>query len=461
MIVEQFYLACLSQASYLVGDPASGAAVVVDPRRDVEVYLEAASAHGLRVEHVVLTHFHADFLAGHIELRERAGATIYLGARAEAEYEFVPLADGDELRLSSQGVTLRVLETPGHTPEGISLTVYERPDAARPHGVFTGDTLFVGDVGRPDLMASVGIGAEELAESLYDSLHRKLLALPDETTLYPGHGPGSACGKSLGPETVSTIGQQRRFNYALQPMSREAFVRLVAAGQPPAPAYFGYDARLNRKERPTLDAALAAAERALDLEAVRRLANQGAQLLDVRDPEDFAAGHLPGSVNVGLGGRFAGWAGAVLDPLRPIVLLAPPGREGEAAVRLARVGFDRVVGHLAGGPGRALSAPGVTAGRVRRYEPRGLREALASSEPPHVLDVRAPGEHAEARIEGSQLLPLPELPGRLAEVPRGAPIVVHCRSGYRSMVAASLLARAGHDVADLRGGILAWGAAVD
>ena len=283
MILQQFYLNCLAHASYVVGDEAAGLAVVVDPQRDVEQYLAFAREHGLRITHVVLTHLHADFLAGHLELRDRTGATICLGAKATAEYAFLPLKDGDAIDVG--GVRLKALETPGHTPESISLVVFdlERSDT-HPHAVLTGDTLFVGDVGRPDLRASLGWSAASLGNLLYDSLQHKLLALPDDSLVYPAHGAGSLCGKALGKETFTTIGEQRRSNYALQPMSREAFVELVTADQPDAPAYFVYDAVLNAKEHPTLDQSLAEGLKPLTLEQVLDRQRDGAQILDTREP---------------------------------------------------------------------------------------------------------------------------------------------------------------------------------
>ena len=330
MILKQYYLGCLSQASYLIGDESTRTAVVVDPRRDVDEYVTDAEGLGLRIKHVILTHFHADFVAGHVELRDRLGARIHLGARARAEYDFSPLKDGDLLEFGR--VRLAVLETPGHTPEGISIVVYDLEKSDRvPHAVLTGDTLFIGDVGRPDLMASAGFRAEDLASLLYDSLHQKLLRLPDETLVYPGHGAGSMCGKSLGQDTVSTLGVQRRYNYALQPMSREEFVELITSEQPEAPAYFSYDAELNRRERPALDQALTRELRPLSLAEVLRAQREGAPVLDVREPADFAAGHLAGSTHIGLGGKFATWAGILLAPDRPIVIVATPGLEPSAA----------------------------------------------------------------------------------------------------------------------------------
>jgi glyoxylase-like metal-dependent hydrolase (beta-lactamase superfamily II) len=457
VIFKQYYLGCLSQASYLIGDEITRTAIVVDPRRDVEEYLEDAAAEGLRIEHVILTHFHADFVAGHLELRERAGARIHLGAHATAEYEFSPLHDGDRLEFGQ--VRLAILETPGHTPEAISILVYDlAQDRERPRAVLTGDTLFIGDVGRPDLMASEGVTAEALARQLYDSIHRKLLALPDDTLVYPGHGAGSACGKNLSSETVSTMGAQRRENYALQPMSCDAFVTLVTHDQPKAPAYFGFDAKLNRRARQTLEAALAREQTALPLEAVLRAQGQGAQILDVRDPDAYAVAHLAGSTNIGLKSRFASWAGALLTPARPIVIVAEPGQEEEAAVRLGRIGFDNVLGHLAGGI--------ETAGHQAHPLRRGHRviaselEAMLGKRPLTLVDVRFPGEWAGGAIPGSANIPLDQLQDRLAEVPRDRRVAVYCQSGMRSSTAASLLEQAGfEDVVELTGGYQAWSTA--
>src|SRR6266545_8148325 len=311
MILKQFYLNCLAHASYLVGDEETRTAAVIDPRRDVDVYLEEAERHRLEIRHIFLTHFHADFVAGHLELRKRTGARIYLGARARAEYAFVPMADGDALQFGS--VRLRVLETPGHTPESISILVDDLArEGTHPHAVLTGDTLFIGDVGRPDLRAALGWPASELGHLLFESLRRKLLPLPDTTLIYPAHGAGSLCGKNLSAETVSTLGEQRRSNYALQPMSAAEFVALVTADQPDAPSYFTYDAVLNSKEHPALDDNLRRVLNPLPLERVLECQREGAQLLDVREPAEFAQGHVAGSINIGLSGQYATWAGTVL-----------------------------------------------------------------------------------------------------------------------------------------------------
>jgi glyoxylase-like metal-dependent hydrolase (beta-lactamase superfamily II)/rhodanese-related sulfurtransferase len=457
MILKQFYLQCLAHASYLIGDEQTHTAAVVDPQRDVDQYLAFAAEHGLRIEHVFLTHLHADFIAGHLELRDRAGAAIYLGAAAKAEYSFIPLHDGDVIQLGR--VHLKALETPGHTAESISLVVYDLDRSeSEPQAVLTGDTLFVGDVGRPDLRVALGWSASDLGGLLYESLRNKLLTLPDSASVYPAHGAGSLCGKALSKETVSTIGEQRRSNYALQPMSKTAFVELVTADQPDAPSYFNYDAVLNSKERPTLDETL---ERigAMSLEQVLSLQSVGAQVLDTRDPAEFAAAHLSGSVNIGLGGQYATWAGTVLSKDQPIVIIADPGREHEAAMRLGRIGFDQVVGYLEDGLHSIASRPDLTMTTERlSAQVAADRVAAAPSErAPVIVDVRAPGERQQKRIPGSVGIPLNHLVERLSELPSDRPLLVHCAGGYRSSIAASLLQRHGFtQVGEIAGGIAAW-----
>lgn len=457
MILRQYYLGCLAQASYLVGDERSGRAVVVDPRRDVEEYVADAAQLGLRIEEVILTHIHADFVSGHLELRDRLGARIRLGARASVEYPFTPAREGDAVELGA--VRLSVLETPGHTPEAISLAVYDlAQDPGRPAAVLTGDALFVGDVGRPDLLAASGMTADALARELYHSLREKLLALPDDTLVYPGHGAGSMCGRSLGVENMTTIGKQRRDNYALQPMSEEAFVALVTADQPEAPAYFAHDAALNRAQHPTLPEVLARALRSLEADEVVALRDAGAQVLDSREPPSFAAAHLAHSVNIGLSGKFATWAGTLLERGRPIVVVADPGREAETDLRLARIGFDQVVGHLGDGVLALRNRPALVA-RTPRLTADELAERLASKHPPAVVDVRTQAERRGGAIAGSTHLPLPQLRRRLEELPRGEELVAVCASGFRSCIAASILECEGFDaVADLAGGMAAWAA---
>lgn len=458
VILKQFYLNCLAHASYLIGDERTGAAAVVDPQRDVEQYLAFAAEHSLDVRHVFLTHLHADFVAGHLELRDRTGATIYLGAAAKAEYPFTPLRNGDVVEFGR--VRLGALETPGHTPESISILVFDldRSEVV-PYAVLTGDTLFVGDVGRPDLRAALGWSATELGGLLYESLHAKLLPLPDTSLVYPAHGAGSLCGKALSQETVSTIGEQRRLNYALQPMTKDQFIDLVMADQPDAPPYFAYDAVLNSREHVRLDDALAHELNPLQLDEVLTEQASGAQVLDTRVPVDFAAAHLAGSINVGLCGQYATWAGTVLSRERPIVIVADPGRELEAAMRLGRIGFDNVAGYLTDGLRSLERRPDLT--RTTDRLSAGVAAArLASSNPPFGVDVRTPGEHAAGHIAGSVSLPLNHLAERASELPRDRPLLVYCAGGYRSSIAASLLQRDDFgDVSEIAGGMAAWEAA--
>jgi hydroxyacylglutathione hydrolase len=460
MRVEQFYLGCLAHASYLIGDEETRTAAVVDPQRDIARYLQAAERDGLTIQHVLLTHLHADFIAGHLELRDRVGARIYLGARAQAEYAFTPMGDGDKLEFGK--VRLQTMETPGHTPESISLLVFDLAKAVKePVAVLTGDTLFIGDVGRPDLRAALGWKPDVLARLLYGSLTTKLLGLPDATLVYPAHGAGSLCGRNIGKEAVSTIGEQRRSNYALQPMGEAEFVKMITADQPEAPAYFTYDAVLNTKERPTLEESLERALTPMGLGKVLEMMKGGSQIVDVRDADEFATGHLMGSVNIGLGGQYATWAGTLLNREKPIVLITNPGREEEAAMRLGRIGFDHVAGYLKGGMRELEARPELVRG-TRRVAAAALAEELCAElgERPVLLDVRGAKEWSAKRIAESVNVPLNHLEERIAEVPRRKKIVVHCAGGYRSSIAASLLEKNGiEELRELAGGLAAWEAA--
>jgi hydroxyacylglutathione hydrolase len=457
VILKQFYLPCLAHASYIIGDEETGTAAVVDPQRDTDQYIAFATEHALKIRHVFLTHLHADFVAGHLELRDREDAKIYLGAAAKAGYAFTPLRDGDTLEFGR--IRLKALETPGHTPESISIVVYDlNTSDTQPHAVLTGDTLFIGDVGRPDLRASLGWSANDLGGMLFDSLHAKLLGLPDESLVYPAHGAGSLCGKAISKETVSTLGEQRRSNYALQPMSKEAFIRVVTADQPEAPAYFVYDAVLNSEERPTLDQTL---ERVnpMTLDQVLALQEIGAQVLDTRDPAEFDAAHLVDSINIGLAGQYATWAGTVLDRNHPIVIIADPGRENESALRLGRIGFDHIAGYLKDGLNSLDSRPELIAVTERVSAPFAA-ELLSSGQPPLAIDVRAPSERDRKHIAGSLSFPLNHLTENLEKLPKDRPLLVYCAGGYRSAIAASLLQRSGFDsVSEIAGGLAGWEAA--
>jgi glyoxylase-like metal-dependent hydrolase (beta-lactamase superfamily II)/rhodanese-related sulfurtransferase len=454
MILKQYYLGCLAHASYLIVDERTKQAIVVDPQRDIEQYLRDVQQGGYAIQYVVLTHFHADFLAGHIELRNRAGARIMMGARAQAEFDFQALKEGDLIELGD--VRIKILETPGHTPEGISLLVYDRAKSdTLPHAVLTGDTLFIGDVGRPDLLASIGVTADELAAMLFHSLN-KLRDLPDSTLVYPAHGAGSMCGKNLSKETVSTIGEQKAFNYALQPMSFDDFKRLVTSDQPEAPDYFVYDAIKNRQERADLEATLRVSLNPLGIDEVMRLKSQGAEVVDVREAADFEGAHLAGAINIGLKGKYATWCGSILSHEHPIVVVADPGSEEEAVMRLGRIGFDNVAGYLRDGMAAVESRPELIR-VISRITAPALAGQLTESPKPFILDVRSEKEWQSGHLACSHNIPLTHLRQRMSEVPSDCPVVVHCEGGYRSAIGASLLAEAGRtNVHDLVGGIKAW-----
>ncbi|MFE1767929.1 rhodanese-like domain-containing protein [Streptomyces angustmyceticus] len=496
MHFAQYYLDCLSQASYLIGDKTTGRAVLVDPRRDIDDYLHDAEAAGLRIELVVETHIHADFLSGHLELARATGAAIAFGEAAETGFPVRRLRDGERLSLGpddGEGVTLTVLATPGHTLESICLVIHEHPDDEVPFGVLTGDTLFVGDVGRPDLLSAAGHSAQDMAARLHRSLHTKLLTLPDATRVFPAHGAGSACGRSLSSETSSTIGDQRRFNYALQPMPEADFVRLVTAGQPTAPGYFAHDAALNRDGHPLLEPGPPPAL-TLD-EALEARDRQGAVLLDCRPLAAYTRAHLAGSLHTSLDTRFAEYAGTVVAPGTPIVLLADPGTEQEARLRLARIGYDHVLGHLPDPSAVLDRTPALTRSshRIRHDEldasptgasltgtgPGGVGGAGAGADatgaetagggpaapahrsPIQLIDVRNPAEYEAGALPGARNIPLAGLPHRIDELDPSRPVVLYCRSGNRSVIAAALLeARGFGDVCDVVGGYEAAGAGV-
>jgi hydroxyacylglutathione hydrolase len=460
LILQQFYLACLSQASYLVADETSHRAVVVDPRRDVSEYLDAAQQRDLSIELVVLTHVHADFIPGHSELAAQTGAEVGMGAAAPVSFPIRRLADGERIYLGDRrdGVMIEVLSTPGHTPESITLAIYEHACDTAPAALLTGDTLFLGDVGRPDLLGSAGRTAQEMARELHRSLRTRILPLPDEVLVYPGHGAGSACGKALSSETVSTLGQQRAVNYALAPMSEDEFVTAVTEGLPDPPAYFAQEVTLNRAGHDAFDPTAAIPE-VPAAEAVRR-AQDGVLLLDVRDDQAFAAGHLRGAVNVGLSGRFAEYAAAVHAPEQPVILIGNAGEAVEARLRLARVGIDTIVGAVIDLEA-LITQPDLTSTQSRLTS-RQAAERIATIADLQVVDVRGPGEFAGGALPGAVNLPLPRLRELMCALDPVRPVLVHCAGGYRSIAAASLLVANGFtDVSDLIGGWNAWQAERD
>ena len=455
MYFKQFYLGCLAHASYLLG--SEGEAAVVDPQRDIDQYVAEAGAQGLEIKYVIETHLHADFVSGHRELATRTGAEIVFSREAGATFPHRAVADGDELKIGK--VVLRILETPGHTPEGISVVVIDTAESPEPRMVLTGDTLFIGDVGRPDLAGGRGYTAEMMAGMLYDSLHGKLLKLDDSVEVYPAHGAGSMCGRNISKETSSTIGQQRRFNYALAAMPRRDFVSMMTTDLPDAPAYFSYDVEINR----TGAASLAASPRpaALSPEQVSHNANQGHTVLDVRTAAEFGAGHVPGAVNVGLGGQFASWAGSLVATSAPLIIVAADDAQvDEALMRLARVGLENVKGYLGGGID-AWRAAGLETATVRQISVDDLREMLDAQPDLQVIDVRRPAEYAGGHAPRAVNAPLSNrLAEQLTALDPARPTAVICAGGYRSSAATSLLAPRGfRQLFNVAGGTAAWIAA--
>jgi hydroxyacylglutathione hydrolase len=446
--IERFYLGCLAHASYMVG--SGGEAAVIDPQRDIDQYLERAAEQGWQIRHVIETHLHADFVSGHHELAERTGARIYFGAAANALFEHIAVRDGDELRFGD--CRMRFIETPGHTLESVCVLMEDLSAPGQPMVLFSGDTLFAGDVGRPDL--SPTHTPQQLAAILYDSLHQKLMPLPDETIVYPAHGAGSLCGRQLSPESWSTLGRQKQTNYALRAASREEFVRLLTGEMPPRPEYFARDVDLNRR------GAAALGEwkelEALSPAQVRLREQAGALVVDTRPPIEFAAAHVPGAIHIGLTGQYASWAARILGLDRELILCCEDdGHLEESRLRLARVGVENVRGYLRDGVagwvrdgGQLDYIPQISAAEVRE---------LRQKEPVCVLDVRETSEREAGCIEDSLSIPLGELQARLGEIPRDRLLIVHCQGGYRSSIATSLLRRAGIvDLANLTGGYDAW-----
>jgi hydroxyacylglutathione hydrolase len=451
MYFKQFYLGCLAHASYLMG--SEGEAAVVDPQRDVEQYVAEAEAHGFRIKYVVETHLHADFVSGHRELADRTGAEIVFGHRAGAAFPYLGVKDGDELKLGT--VTLRFLETPGHTPESISVLIVDTEVSAEPRKVLTGDTLFIGDVGRPDLVGSKGYTAEEMAGMLYDSLHEKLLALDDAVEVYPAHGAGSLCGRNLSKETSSTIGEQRRFNYALRPMPRDEFVRMMTENLPEVPAYFPKDAEINRAGAPALGEV--PRPRGLTPDKVSALAERGHLVLDVRGGAEYGTAHVPGAINIGLGGQFASWAGTLIAIGTPVVLVANDEEDvEEAVVRLARVGIETVSGYLGGGM-YAWNKAGLPTASMAQIPADELDARITEGADLRIVDVRRPAEFAIGHVPGAVNAQLAELEKMAADLDPSRPTAVVCASGYRSSTATSLLERRGFtQLFNVVGGTTGW-----
>jgi glyoxylase-like metal-dependent hydrolase (beta-lactamase superfamily II)/rhodanese-related sulfurtransferase len=455
MKLKQYYLECLSHASYLLLDETSSTAVVIDPQRDVEQYVQDAAAADCQIKYVVLTHFQTEFLTGHLEIRNQCGANILIGRRGNVEFEATKLNDGDVIEFGR--TRLQILETPGHTPESISVLVFDLDDKATPpRCVFTGDTLLIGEIGRPDLAVSAGSTLSELADQLYDSLTCKLGKLPDMTRVYPAHGAQARCGGCGGTEICSTIGEQRKFNYALQSMSRESFRQLITSDCSEAPDYHAMDARLNRQEHPGLKDSVQDSMETLSLQEVLSLKETGAQLLDTRKSVDFEAAHLAGSFNIGMHGKFDIWCGTFLNASKPIVLITDEGDEEEAITRLGRIGFDNVAGYLVHGMQSLRNHPEYV-NKIDRITAVALADRLRRDQPPLVCDVRSEQEWNRGHIDGSINVPLNHLRERIAEIPRDRRVAVYCEGGYRSAIGVSILSNHGYQrVSDLVGGYQAW-----
>ena len=455
MYLEQFYLTCLAHASYMIG--SEGEAAVIDPQRDVDIYLKAADEQKFKIRYIFETHLHADFVSGHKELAARTGATIYIGAHANAAFPHVPLTDGFEVKVGA--VRIRALETPGHTPESVCFVLTDESESGQPCAALTGDTLFIGDVGRPDLSRTHT--PRELAGLLYDSLHKKLLALPDSVKVYPAHGAGSLCGRAMRAERSSTIGTERLTNYALQIASREEFISQLTTNLPARPEYFLEDAEINRSgaasltELPPLPALLPAEVAAL----LGQNANVNINVLDVRPTDEFAAVHVPGSIGIALSGQFASWAGGILGiHSRPILIADTDAQIEEARLRLTRVGIEDLRGYLAGGL-TAWRKAGLPVMKTPQISPAELERKLreGSWRALDVVDVRREGEWQAGHIPEVQCRALDTFPQRLPAIDHERPVAVHCKSGYRSMIACSLFERAGyHNVVNLAGGFDAW-----
>ncbi len=451
MYFKQFYLGCLSHASYMLGSGRD--AVVIDPQRDVDQYVDEARAAGLMIRYVIETHVHADFVSGHRELAQRTGAEIVLGWRAAATFPHRAVHDGDELSIGS--MSLRIMETPGHTPEAISILVTDAQEPGSAPKLFTGDTLFIGDVGRPDLVGSKGHTAEEMASLLYDSLHDKILTLDDAVGVFPAHGAGSLCGRNISSETSSTLGEQRKSNYALRPMAQDAFVKMMTLGLPDAPAYFSVNADLNLGDVPTLGDITR--PRALPPLEVADHIGTGALALDVRPSEQYGSVHVANSLNIGLDGQFASWAGTLIAYDRPIILIADGDAQvDEAVMRLARVGFSSVIGYLEGGV-EAWEHASLPTAFIAQISVAELHDLLEHGKPLQFLDVRRPAEFDAAAAPGAISVPLAELERGIPRLDPDEPTVVLCSSGYRSSIATSLLESHGfHTLKSVEGGMAAY-----
>jgi hydroxyacylglutathione hydrolase len=435
MYVEQLYTGCLAEAAYYI--ESEGEAAVIDPLRETTPYIELAKKRNARIKYVFETHFHADFVSGHLDLAAETGAKIIYGPEANTTFKVYNAKDGEEFQLGK--LKIKTLHTPGHTPESTCYLLFDTDN--KPYSVFTGDTLFVGDVGRPDLLDGV-LTKEELAGSLYESLNKKIKTLPDNVIVYPGHGAGSSCGKNIGKESFSTIGAQKKTNYALQDLSKEEFIRQVTDGIAPPPQYFFRDAEINKTGYQPLKSVMENSKKGLSLPELHTAKQKGAIIIDTRNPDDFESGYIKDSLNIGLNGQYAIWAATLLDISQAIVLVTDLGKEEESILRLARVGFENVKGYLKGGISTWINA-GLPLEEVESIKAEEVKQKM--NEGYSVIDVRKPGEYEDAHVCGAKHFSLAELEKNISSLERSEKYVIHCAGGYRSMIAASILKKEGFE----------------
>jgi glyoxylase-like metal-dependent hydrolase (beta-lactamase superfamily II)/rhodanese-related sulfurtransferase len=440
MYIQQLYTNCLAEAAYYI--ESDGEAAIIDPIRETEPYLELAAERKSKIKYIFETHFHADFVSGHIDLSKKTGAEIIYGPMADTKYKVRNAIDGEIFQLGK--LKIKVLHTPGHTPESSCFLLFD--ESGKENAVFTGDTLFVGDVGRPDLLDGK-MTSEELASMLFDSLNSKLKPLGDDVLVYPAHGPGSSCGKNIGKETFSTIGEQKKFNYAMKATSREQFIKEVTDGILPPPRYFFEDARINKDGYSSIDEVVKRNNRALSVDAFSKALFDGALILDTRKADDFEKGFIPNSINIGLNGQYAIWVGTLINIGQPLVLITEEGKEHESILRLARVGYENILGYLQGGiagwNGKLDEVKSISAADMKNEMESGIE----------IIDVRKPGEFNISHVKDAMFLPLTNMPSNLTPLDKTKPYLVHCGGGYRSMTAISIMKREGfNDLKNIYGG---------
>ncbi|MEQ8551594.1 MAG: MBL fold metallo-hydrolase [Cyclobacteriaceae bacterium] len=449
MKIEQIYTGCLAQGAYYI--ESEGEAAIIDPLRESKPYIEKARREGAKIKYIFETHFHADFVSGHVDLADKTGATIIYGPKAQASFQFHESKDGEIFHLGN--VKIKVLHTPGHTMESATYLLLD--ENGKEHAIFSGDTLFIGDVGRPDLAQKGDLTQDDLAGFLFDSLRKKIMPLPDSVIVYPAHGAGSACGKNMSKETTDTLGNQKKTNYALRAnMTREEFIKEVTDGLLPPPQYFAQNVALNKSEAQSLDEVLKKGKVALDVETFEAMANhEGALVLDTRKQEEFSKDHIPNSIFIGIDGDFAPWVGALIPDLQqPIIFLSPEGREEEVVTRLSRVGYDNTLGYLKGGID-AWKAAGKETDQIKSIEAKDFALAYQTGGI-NVLDVRKPTEYEAEHVDHAQSFPLDYISKKMDEIDQDKAYHIHCAGGYRSMIAASILKSRGfHNVVDVKGGI--------